>query len=517
MTAGELPGHAYGYAYCWNHDGTVLYLLAVPENDWAQTTVEQATVTVSGGSPRSGDPVTITEPGRRTQLLTASSAGVLVTYWDRSIGDSGDLYRLDPETGRETRLTHHERWVITAVSDSDGDRVAYAIRNQEGGGWWTGDPVTYVHEEGTSTSLDLDGPARPVAWRNGQQCLLLNGGDDERGVGIWNGDDVTWLGEGTPRAFHAEDGVMASQAGGPVVLGSDGDVEIAWPSIMFSNGTNGIGIEEDEDESKRLYGGPVTGDVTTLLSVAPEVPKTDFAKPTETSYVDSAGEDAPVQVSLPEETPAPVLVHLYGVTGDLSRYQGSTHRALQWFVDRGYALVEPGHGGERYSTRRHADHAAVGKWVRERDWATDQVVAIGHSSGGFDVLMQLTRTPEAWTAGVAWNPMVSLRGIHETMTKDRPFLEAEVGSPVDNPGRWRRLDPFEHLDTAEGPLLLLEGEHDALASQVRDLRDALKAHHVDIEYEQLADEWHFSRALDQKTRRWRYVDDFLKRQLSDPL
>ncbi|MFB6146124.1 MAG: prolyl oligopeptidase family serine peptidase [Halobacteriaceae archaeon] len=509
VTDGELHGNAHGGAYCWAHDGSALYVVGVDGDDRATTTVYHVQLRDSDDNTETEDPVTTADQGRRTRLLAAGPIGVIADHWDRTVAETGDLYAIDPDSGTESRLTDHGRRVVAVVPHPDDERVAYAVRDPGDDGWWSGDERLHLYDGTAATTLDVGVPATPVAWDRDGNRLLLDGRGDMGRIGWWAEGDVRWLGPGTPHAVLPDGDILAIRDDEPVVVPEDGEMAIPFPSVSDASGDVAVTTVSDEP-STHLVGGPLHSDPTTLATVEAEIPTTAFREPRVTEYVDSAGEAAPVQVTLPDETPAPVVVHLYGVTGDLEPFKPSRpkQRGIQWLVDQGYAVVEPGHGGETYNERRHADHAALGRWVQDQSWAGPIIAAIGHSSGGFDVLMQLTRYPEPWTAGVTWNPLVSLPDYHAVMAKDRPALESALGDPTENSAAWLALDPFEYLDGTMGPLLLLVGEHEPLAEVARTLGDALREYEVRVEYAALADERHYSRVLDQRVRRWRHITRF---------
>jgi dipeptidyl aminopeptidase/acylaminoacyl peptidase len=290
-------------------------------------------------------------------------------------------------------------------------------------------------QDGTTHRLDLDTPAAPVACD--ETRLLLDGRDVDRAVGTHSNGEVTWHGHGTPIGFL--DGDPVALRGGEAVYLPSGDAIDLCTDVADGDAESGGAafVTGGTDEEPPPVLGWTEGQTGTVAETTYEFAPSAFTDAETACYSDSEGEERGVRLRLPDETPAPAVVSLYGRFTEAADHDGHHERPKQYLLRAGYAVLEPGYGGEIYSVRRSDDYAAAARWAAQQDWCTGQVVAIGHSSGGYDALMSATRHPDAWDAFVAWNPLVGPLSFYGAMPSDRPYFESELGIPRENGSRTR--------------------------------------------------------------------------------
>lgn len=498
-----LSGHPFS-CYCWALDSKSVWLLHVPDDDLTQTELRKVAL--------SGAVLSETSLGGWSWLHGTTEAGVIISDWDRTVADSGDLFQIDPETGHRDQLTQYGARVGSVTVNPDG-RLAYRIPDQ-GDETANGPGEVAVIRDADGTLTPLEGDVHPVAWQ-GDQLLLADSSEDDR-VGIRKkSGDVEWFGTGTPVGFLGSSKPLALRDGTPVILPRG--QSLTWnrePANEGATGNRSAVFTTKGTESAPANIVSWKEETTTTLS-APEyrVPPTDLTDPGSVTYTDSTGEDCNAWLLVPDDRPAPCIVHLYGAVPEAGDFGRKFGRPFQYLHESGYAVLVPAHGGDRFSDRRHADYAAAAKWVREQAWSNGQVVALGHSSGGYDVLMQATHTPESWGAGIAWNGIADFRGFYEVMAKSRERIEQQLEDH--GLARLDELSPIHKPDEVGFPLLVIQGEQDWMTDQVRDFVTEARAEGASIAYEEIPGMAHWTRDLDLKVRVWETIETFLEQSFSD--
>jgi dipeptidyl aminopeptidase/acylaminoacyl peptidase len=107
-----------------------------------------------------------------------------------------------------------------------------------------------------------------------------------------------------------------------------------------------------------------------------------------------------------------------------------------------------------------ADSVAVAQWLVDRERVDGERLAIrGGSAGGFTTLAALTQT-DVFSAGVSLYGVSDLRMLAaETHKFESRYLDRLVG---DDPDAWTQRAPIEHVEDITAPLLILQGEEDAV-------------------------------------------------------
>ena len=494
LRSGVLTRHQ-PHVFCWGLDGKSIWI-ATRDRLLRVTLTDEIAYAV--------------EIGRQVRPIGDTDRGLVYGDWSRRDRNSMNLQLLDPKTGDWQQLTTHSQG-HQGVAVHPAGHIAYLPRGP-GRGNPTAEalPTTVLLPDGDR--IEFDGRFRPVAWHGND--LLLS--DDNRGdnVGSWNGTEITWIGEGQPLGFEADGTVIALRDGTPVRLPGGDVLEIIDRPIRTGAVRNGRGLfitRGNDDDPPGVIGWDGTTPVP-IETPRYAFPPADFRSPEVRTYEDSAGENRDVKVLLPDTTPAPTVVHLYGHVPDAGDFDRKFGRPLRYLREQGYACLLPAHGGGwGNSDRRHADYAAVARWAAGQPWSNGELVAIGHSSGGYDVLMQAVRHPEPWTAGVAWSAIVDRRAFYEQFERDRDWIEEldEGGSD-----RLEEFSPCNHVDRIELPLLLIQGAHEDFQPETRAFVDRVRSQGVEIEYVEPARLGHWTTDLGIHVHVWRTIEIFLTTTLA---
>ena len=233
------------------------------------------------------------------------------------------------------------------------------------------------------------------------------------------------------------------------------------------------------------------------------------------------------KIAEPENLPTVLLVH----GGPWARDWWGFHTGVQFFANRGYAVIQINYRGSR-GYGRHYMHAANGEFAGKMhqdlidavDWAIEQnisdptrIAIVGGSYGGYATLVGMTMTPGKFACGVDNVGVSDLA----TLLEDAPpywkpwmhFWHRFVGDPAD-PEQRKILDaksPLNYAHQMEGPLLVFHGVNDPRVKidQSDRMVAALRAADKDVEYIVIEDEGHGYGHWKNQLSYYRKVEDFL--------
>jgi dipeptidyl aminopeptidase/acylaminoacyl peptidase len=391
-------------------------------------------------------------------------------------------------------LYERERGDADADDDAGGDDLADAGPGTDGTtGEWIGRELAVPEGVASLGWGGLDDP-----WLDGETLLVPHGTADER--------------KGLYRYALDGDGVAATDRSG------DGD---------------GVAVAGTEDAPDGFAG----------TVVAPDYRDVDPSGFVDADYVTYESEDGleigallfdarEGPAAVPDPGPAVVMVH----GGPHSQATREFSDYVQFLVSQGYTVLQPNYRGStgrgrEFKNRIHgdwggmeqADVAAGGRWLMARDWIDeDRVAVFGGSYGGYSAYSQATQYPTLWATAIAWIGITDLHRMYEeSMPHYRTMLEIQMGDPEENRELWRDRSPIEHVDAVERPLLMIHGVNDVRCpvSQARLFRDALvergwtDGEDGEFEYVELGEEGHGSTDVEQKTRAFELLDDYLDRRL----
>ncbi len=202
---------------------------------------------------------------------------------------------------------------------------------------------------------------------------------------------------------------------------------------------------------------------------------------------------------------APLLVWIHG--GPTGQAQAAFNPAIQYFVQRGWAVLQPNHRGSTGYGRRFTQ-AERGEWGRadmadilagvtaataRGDIDPARVVPLGGSAGGYAVLQLLVRYPDRFRAGVVLFGVSDLFELARTTHRlEARYLDQLIGPLPGAYAAYRDRSPLFHLDQIRAPLLWLHGTEDPVVppAQAQSIHDALQARGLPVELQFYEGEGH---------------------------
>lgn len=173
---------------------------------------------------------------------------------------------------------------------------------------------------------------------------------------------------------------------------------------------------------------------------------------------------------------------------------GAFNYWTQWFVSRGWAVLEPRFRG----TEGYGDDVLRGgfqRWGLEmQDDVTDvvqyairagianasRICIVGSGYGGYAALMGAVKTPDLYRCAVSVGGVADLTQVlsdSRWYLNQKPMVEARIGSWWNDRDRLRDTSPIAHAQEMRTPLLLMHGRMDRSVPllQSREMADALNA------------------------------------------
>jgi len=256
------------------------------------------------------------------------------------------------------------------------------------------------------------------------------------------------------------------------------------------------------------------------------VPSETLRAPETIHYETFDGREIPAYWTLPADAgeSLPVVVDVHG---------GPEHQRRPWFapttqffLDRGYAVLEPnvrgssGYGGA-YAALDDVDRRmdAIRDVRQAVDWLAarprvdeDRVVAYGRSYGGFAVLAAITEYPDLWAAAVEFVGIADFETFLENTGEwRRGHREAEYGSLAEDRELLREISPLGQIDRVTCPLFVQHGANDSRVpvSEARQVIDAARDQDVPVGSLIFDDEGHHTTARANLIEQFERVADFL--------
>jgi dipeptidyl aminopeptidase/acylaminoacyl peptidase len=228
--------------------------------------------------------------------------------------------------------------------------------------------------------------------------------------------------------------------------------------------------------------------------------------------------------------PVPVILLVHG--GPEGQTRPYFHPLVQYFVNRGYAILAPNVRGSTGYGKAYshlddvekrmdsvADLAFAVRWLQQQPGVDGgRLVVFGGSYGGFMVLSALCTYPDLWAAGaniVGISSFVTF--LENTSDYRRAHREAEYGSLDTDREFLESISPINHVDQIEAPLIVIHGANDPRVplSEAEQLVEALSGRGVSVEFIVFDDEGHGIAKLKNKLVAYPAIADFLDRVLMD--
>ncbi|HLI52028.1 MAG TPA: S9 family peptidase [Thermomicrobiaceae bacterium] len=228
----------------------------------------------------------------------------------------------------------------------------------------------------------------------------------------------------------------------------------------------------------------------------------------------------------PEVKPVehPLLVHIHG--GPQGQYGYRWDATVQYWVQRGWVVVEPNFRGSTGYGRAHLD-GLNGTWgdldLEDNVASIDAVdklglidrkrsVAWGGSGGGYATMICMTRKPDVFKAGVALYGLSNLVSFGEQTDRlARDLVPWILGPSRENFDTWVARSPITYAEQVKSPMLILQGDADwrVPPAQSEELVHALEKLGQTVEYKLYSGEGHGWRRADTIIDYMERMDRFL--------
>ncbi len=511
---------------------------------------------------RAGETEPVVETDGQSYLMAVDPDGEFLVYASNH-GGQMNLHRYDRESGESTQLTEHEDRVNHRAGglSPDGSRVAYGTNESD-------DPENldaYVVdiEGGQPRRLDIGetGATAGVGdwFPDGERLLVADDTPDLGRVGVYDlrDDSVEWLSDGSgverpvavsPDSKRALVLRMRDAATVPVVYDTTtgGGRELDIPTGVvggisgqdsgFVDDSTVLLTSESGDERQSLIEYDLGSDEYTAV-IEPEYEDVDpslFVEPEYVTYESEDGLEIGALLYEAREEPGPAIVYPHG--GPTAQTTRRFSIFNQFLVSEGYTVLAPNYRGstgrgrefrnrirEDWGGMEQVDIRRGGEWLGERDSVDpDRIAVFGISYGGYSAYCQMTMHPELWAAGIAYVGMSDLQALYEeSMPHFKSILEDMLGDPEENEELYRERSAINHVENLQNPIYIIHGVNDPRCpiSQARLFRDALEEQGLtegeggDFEYTELGEEGHGSTDIEQQTRAFELLADFLNRRL----
>jgi dipeptidyl aminopeptidase/acylaminoacyl peptidase len=453
-------------------------------------------------------------------------------------GRDFDLYVFDMQTRRERCIHEGEGYDYIAGWSHDGGAViAGRAESNLDNDLWLQDVQTGDRTHMTPHDDDAIFSS-PVAHPDGERIFLIsNKGREFRDLAVWNrqdeeltyvdeedwdrealalSDDGRWLASSTNEHGY---GTLELR---DLETGAARQVEAFKESLVAD-----IDFQRDSHQLSLTVSGPA--DTTDAWTLKPEdgttrrwtrsstagIPRRTLVQPELVHYESFDGLEIPAfyYVHPDTEPPFPVIISIHG--GPESQYRPTLRPALQYFMQKGFAVLAPNVRGSTGYGRTYtalddrqkrpdsvADIEAAYQWLVDEGRAhREQVGLIGGSYGGFMVLSAMTRYPDLWAAGVDIVGIANFVTFLENTSDYRRHLrEAEYGSLDQDRELLESLSPIHDVDAISAPLMVVHGANDPRVpvSEARQVIEAVEANGVPVEALIYDDEGH---GLSKRTNR----------------
>ena len=225
----------------------------------------------------------------------------------------------------------------------------------------------------------------------------------------------------------------------------------------------------------------------------PDLEGVGLTAPTTTYVTARDGKELQVFLTVPKDRDPghlPMIVFPHG--GPAARMPGAFNYWTQWFVSRGWAVLEPrfrgteGYGDEwlragfqRWGLEMQDDLTdAVQYAIRSGIANANGICIVGSGYGGYAALMGVVKTPDLYRCAVSLGGVTDLPELvsdSRWYLNQKPMVEMRVGSWWNDRERLRDTSPIAHAGEIRIPLLMMHGVMDRSVpvSQSRGMARAL--------------------------------------------
>ena len=500
--------HQWG---CWGPDGDRIAFAANRRDPGA---FDVCTMAIDGGDP------TLVRKGEGLQTVHDwSPDGSHLLVGNAHSSSDQDLYHIDVDSGDRRHLTPH-----------DGDaRYLHPSFGPNGGVYCTSDANADTKELVwiDPASLDVETVVDGGDWS--VDGLTLDAGTGRvaytRNVDGYAETYVGHLAAPTDLDATAIDhpkGVVEELTFGP--RGERAAMTVSSTNLNYSIYVVDLGDIEDE----------ATPRTTRWTTPSPGgVPLDRYHEPELIRYETFDGREIPAFVTLPtgasddpDGSSIPAIVDIHGGPHHQRRPSWRDRPVRQYFLDRGYAIVEPNVRGSSGYGREYAalddvekrmdsvrDVRAGVEWLHDHPAIDDdRIVCYGRSYGGFMVLACITEYPDLWAAAVDFVGIANwITFLENTGDWRRSHREAEYGSLEEDREFLESISPIHSVDRIECPLFVQHGVNDPRVpvEEARAIAERVEDRGVPVETCIFEDEGHHTTKLENRIELFGRIAAFL--------
>ena len=397
--------------------------------------------------------------------------------WDASRVMVGDLDASGAVIAR-TRIAGEDGVSATEPTWTDtGDLLHVDDRS----GWWNLFRTEFAPRPRTRPLHPAEAEFSLPAWGLGPGTLAVL--DEDTAVCAWSADGRRRLG-----AVHLPNGVLEPWGG---------DWE---PSGAVRAGHGRVVLLADHPRRPRALIQVDRDRGTTILAESGPAPAVAVSEAEPVSWQDEAGDAVhgfffPPRSDVakpPADELPPLIVQVHG--GPTAAASPGYDPAVQFWTSRGLAVLALDHRGGTGRGRAYRE-ALAGRWgVLEVADAVSGALALaerglvdharlvirGGSAGGFTTLAAMT-TSDVFAAGISRYGIGDLEALAaDTHKFEARYLDGLLGPYPAAAAVYRERSPLHHADRLRSPVLLLQGEDDAVVplGQSRDFAAAARAQGV---------------------------------------
>lgn len=210
------------------------------------------------------------------------------------------------------------------------------------------------------------------------------------------------------------------------------------------------------------------------------------------------------QYSAPDDSTPPLIVMIHG--GPTGATHAAYNSGIQFWTSRGFAVVDVNYRGSTGFGRNYRDSLkyqwgiadvedciAVVKYLAGIGRINPEAVAIrGGSAGGYTVYRALQEST-VFKAGVSRYGVADLSSLtSDTHKFELHYLDRLIGSWPEDEATYHERSPINNTKQQEAPMLLLQGDEDAVVplSQSQAMAEALDSKEIPYHLEILSGEQH---------------------------
>ena len=429
----------------------------------------------------------------------------------RKTNDS-DIWLLNRQTGKRTRLTAHQGDVFNgaAAFSPDGKKLLYL---SDEGGEFTSLRSYEIATGEKRTLLQLKWDILGAGYSRSGKYLVVSINEDAANVS---------------RIYDPATLQELKLAGVPKGLVSDMQISRDDSVVAF--------YATDGSVPSDLYAGPINATPTRLTNALnPGIRSEDLVVPERLRFSSYDGLEIPGLLYKPHQattsTKAPALVLVLGGPGGQAQVRYSA--VTQALVNHGYVVFDINNRGSSgygktfnaMDDRKHGE-ADLGDVVASKRMLVStgyidpaKIGIVGGSYGGYMVLAALTLQPDAFKVGV---DLYGISNWVRTLENTPPWWEsfkqaiyAEMGDPKVDSERLRRISPLFNASKIRAPLMVLQGANDPNVLKVEsdEMIAAAKKNGVPTEYIVFPDEGHGFVKKENEIRGYSAILDFLDKYL----